>query len=181
MEATGIKSPKVYKPALLNLVEWGFIELIQDSKNQYTACIIALVKNTEATDKADKNALDKALTQSSLDHLPNQGTSTCQDKGNIYINKETIKQINKETINLIEKFPNEFINFINNNKNLIFPEFKKNLDIHEEIKNLYNKTCTDLPKVEVLTPERIEAINLILKMYSKEKIKIGARGSKSFH
>jgi len=39
-------------------VDWGFIKWIQKSKNQYTANIIALVKN----DNAPTKALDKALS-----------------------------------------------------------------------------------------------------------------------
>lgn len=43
--------------ALQELVDWGLIKWIQKSRNQYTAIVIALVKNTKAPPKA----LDKAL------------------------------------------------------------------------------------------------------------------------
>ncbi len=58
MEALGIKNYKTYIRALQDLVDWEFIKWIQKSKNQYTANIIALVKNNNASSKA----LDKALS-----------------------------------------------------------------------------------------------------------------------
>jgi hypothetical protein len=58
MEAIGVKSWKTYTKALNEVVEFGFIEMIQKSKNQYSANIIAIVKNTKAPTKA----LDKALS-----------------------------------------------------------------------------------------------------------------------
>ena len=59
MEALGIKNYKTYIRALQDLVDWGFIGWIQKSSNQYTANVIALVKNTKAPSKA----LDKAMSQ----------------------------------------------------------------------------------------------------------------------
>ena len=58
MEALGIKNYKTYIRSLQVLVDWGFVKWIQKSKNQYTANIIALVKN----DNAPNKALDKALS-----------------------------------------------------------------------------------------------------------------------
>ena len=48
MEALGIKNYKTYIRALQDLVKWEFIKWIQKSKNQYTANVIALVKNAKA-------------------------------------------------------------------------------------------------------------------------------------
>lgn len=61
MEAVGIKNYRTYVRALQDLADWGFIEWIQKSSNQYTANVIALVKNTKAPPKA----LDNALSQHS--------------------------------------------------------------------------------------------------------------------
>lgn len=81
MEAIGIKSYNTYINALNELVEWGFIELIEKSKNQYSSNIIALSN----FDKAHNKALDKALikhttkhcrsTQQSIDSINKQETS----------------------------------------------------------------------------------------------------------
>lgn len=56
MEAIGIKSYSTYKKTIDDLVSFGFIKMIEVSKNQYSANIIALTKN----DKALNKALDKA-------------------------------------------------------------------------------------------------------------------------
>ena len=58
METLGIRNYKTYISALQELVDWGFIKWIQKSSNQYTANVIALVKNTTPPTKA----LDKALS-----------------------------------------------------------------------------------------------------------------------
>lgn len=59
MEALGIRNYRTYIRAIQDLVDWGYIWWIQKSSNQYTANVIALVKNT----KAPPEALDKALLQ----------------------------------------------------------------------------------------------------------------------
>ena len=86
MEAIGIKSYKTYKKTLDNLLKWGFITMIQESRNQYTANVIALVKNTEPKLKA----LGKAMNR----HEPKQ----VQRKDSIlkYKNKRTLKPENLE-------------------------------------------------------------------------------------
>ncbi len=93
MEAIGVKSYNTYKKALENLVEWGFIMMIERSKNQYSANIIALSN----FDKAHNKALDKALIKHSTKHTSKQSESTIQstDSINKPINKETNKPINR--------------------------------------------------------------------------------------
>lgn len=89
-DAIGIKSYNTYIKTLNDLVEWGFIKMIQRSKNQYSANIIALSKNVKAPDKA----LDKAI----IKHKGKQGESTGESIDSI--NKPlTNKPINQEPIN----------------------------------------------------------------------------------
>lgn len=57
MDAIGIKNWRTYSKTLNDLIEFGFVDCIQKSKNQYSATIVAIVKNTKATTKA----LDKAM------------------------------------------------------------------------------------------------------------------------
>ena len=57
MGIIGVHSYNTYISALNDLCEWGFIQMVQKSKNQYTANIIALSN----FDKAHDKALDKAL------------------------------------------------------------------------------------------------------------------------
>lgn len=70
MEAVGIKSYNTYTKTLNDLVSFGFIKMVEKSKNQYSANIIALSK----FDKAQYKALDKALVK----HSTKQSESTVQ-------------------------------------------------------------------------------------------------------
>ena len=63
-DAIGIKNFRTYTNTLNDLVEWGFIKMIEKSKNQYSSNIIAIVKNAKASTKA----LDKALQKHSTKH-----------------------------------------------------------------------------------------------------------------
>ncbi len=99
-EAIGIRSYNTYINTLNDLVEWGFIKLIEKSKNQYSANIVALSKNN----KADNKALDKAF----IKHASKQSESTIQSTG------ESISSIDKPiTINnkplTIEERKSDFI------------------------------------------------------------------------
>ncbi|MCF3107285.1 hypothetical protein LL912_00700 [Niabella sp. CC-SYL272] len=90
MDAIGVKNHKTFKKAFDDLVEWGFIIVVEKSKNQYSANIIALVKNTKAC--------TKALTKASLKHLPKQVHGTAHST--VDIDKpRTIEPINLEPNN----------------------------------------------------------------------------------
>jgi len=81
-DAVGIKSYNTYIKTLNDLVEWGFIEMIERSKNQYSANIVALSKFDKALDKA----LDKAIVK----HVLKQSESIDSIDKPLTINKETI-------------------------------------------------------------------------------------------
>ena len=84
MDAIGVKNNRTFTSAFTDLEDWGFIKVLERSKNQYSANIITLngcVKNTPATTKA----LDKALQKHSQKH--STGIAPI-DKP---INKETYK------------------------------------------------------------------------------------------
>lgn len=51
MQYAGIKSYKTYAKALQDLIDFGFIKLVQKSKNQHSANVVALVKFTKASSK----------------------------------------------------------------------------------------------------------------------------------
>ena len=95
MDAIGIKNWRTYSKTLNDLIDFGFVKCIQKSKNQYSATIVAIVKNTKATTKA----LDKAL----------QKHSQKQSKSIVGINKpnniETNKPNNIEVDFLISLYP----------------------------------------------------------------------------
>ena len=73
MEAIGIKSYNTYINTLNDLVEWGFISMVQRSKNQYSANIVALSNFDKALDKA---LIKHGTKQSeSIDSIDKQETS----------------------------------------------------------------------------------------------------------
>jgi hypothetical protein len=88
-EAIGIRSYNTYIETLNELVEFGFIQLIEKSKNQHSSNIVALSK----FDKAHNKALDKAL----IKHSTKQSESTQQSIDSIN-KQETSKQITKNNI-----------------------------------------------------------------------------------
>lgn len=92
--AIGIKSYTTFRKVFKDLVAWGFVKIIQESKNQYTANVVAL----PIFDKALVKALDKALAG----HVSKQVIGTCESTCDINkpLNQETNKPINKETINI---------------------------------------------------------------------------------
>lgn len=90
MEAIGVKTWRTYSSGLNDLVEFGFIEMVETSKNQYSSNIIAIVNFT----KAHTKALDKALSN----HIPKHSTKHSQSTVSID------KQVNKETIPTLEEF-----------------------------------------------------------------------------
>lgn len=63
-DAIGIKNYKTYSKTFEDLVEWKFIKVLERSRNQYSANVIALVKNTKAN--------TKALSKASLKHSQKQ-------------------------------------------------------------------------------------------------------------
>lgn len=81
MEAIGVKNWRTYSAGLKDLVGFGFIKMVETSKNQYSSNIIAIVNFT----KAHTKALDKALSKHHTKH----------SRGTVSINK----QLNKEPEN----------------------------------------------------------------------------------
>ena len=95
MEAVGVKKYHTYGKALNDLVDWGFIKMVERSKNQYSANIISLCAAPQ-NGIARGKALDKAM----VGHRAKQGRST------VSIDKPlTNKPINQETEELsFERF-----------------------------------------------------------------------------
>lgn len=62
METLGIGSKKKYLKTFNDLVDFGFIKVVSDSKNQYQSRIIAIVKKTPAKTSALSTALTLAST-----------------------------------------------------------------------------------------------------------------------
>jgi len=88
-DAIGIKNYRTYINTITDLVDWGFIKMIEKSKNQYSANIIALVNYTKATTKA----LDKATSK----HSTKQGQSNYKSIDSI---DKPLKPITNKPINI---------------------------------------------------------------------------------
>lgn len=95
MDAIGIKNHHTYIKYLNDLIDWGFLKLIQKSSNQYSANIISLSiaksKNSKALDKA---FIKHAAKQPAEQVQSNQQSNFSIDKQQT-INKEPIKQENE--------------------------------------------------------------------------------------
>lgn len=89
MEAVGIKSYNTYIKTFNNLVEWGFFDLLEKSKNQYSANIIALSN----FDKALNKALDKAMIKHTTKRCESKSSINIQET-NIHKTKEKDKKEN---------------------------------------------------------------------------------------
>lgn len=107
--AIGIHSYNTYVKTLNDLVSWGFIKVLQKSKNQFSSNIIAISKFNKATTKA----LDKAT----IKHVIKQSESTEQSTGesidsiNKPINQEPINQEQQNGILPSSEFLNVFSEF----------------------------------------------------------------------
>jgi hypothetical protein len=78
MEAIGVRKYQTYGKALADLVDWGFITMIEKSKNQYSANIISI----NAVPKNGK-ARGKALDKATIKHGAKQGHGIGQGKDSI--------------------------------------------------------------------------------------------------
>ena len=85
-DAIGIRSYNTYIETLNDLVEFGLIEMIEKSKNQYSSNIVAI-------SNFDK-ALDKALDKATIKHVTKQGESTVQSTSSINKQDTNIQDTN---------------------------------------------------------------------------------------
>jgi hypothetical protein len=105
-DALGIKSWHTYIKVFNDIVSFGFFELVEKSKNQYSSNIIALIKNDEALDEA----LDKATSK----HMTKQLQSTYQSNDSI----DKLLTINQELItNNIDLITQNLSKWIDSEKN----------------------------------------------------------------
>ena len=138
MEAIGIRSYNTYSKTFNDLVSFGFFNLIERSKNQYSANIIALSNFNKALDKA----LDKAF----IKHDTKQSESTTQSIDSI--NKPIT--INKETINKEQEF------------DLFWDLYDKKVGEKSKIKKKYDKLSKEtkdliikyIPKYKLSCPDK---------------------------
>ena len=132
MEALNIKSHKTFIKTLNDLNEFGFIKILERSKNQYTSNSIALVKNAKAQLKALSKAMAKAGIKAHSEALSKALT--------LYINQETkkpIKPINNIFIPpSLEEFQAYFLEYAKTKYSSEFPISK--IKCYSFAENSYN-------------------------------------------
>lgn len=133
MECLGIGSYNTYKKVLYDLIDFGFVAIVKESKNQHNAKSVALLKIDKALDKA----LDKATIKASDEpfdkasdtidkQLNNYNNLTIEQINNLlgYANKLSISDLNIFLKSLKSKPVDENFNF---KKSLLEYGFKENL------------------------------------------------------
>lgn len=103
MDAVGIRKHGTFAKYFNDLVEWGFLKLIEKSKNQYSANIISLQSAIPENGKA----LGKATQKHGDEQGKSTGQSTGQSKGSIDKPK-TFNQEPKTNNEDFEKFRKEY-------------------------------------------------------------------------
>lgn len=142
MECLGIGSYNTYKKTLSDLVNFGFVKIVKDSKNQHISKIIALSKYDEANDKPTDKALDEATIKAS-----DKPTDTIIKQ----YNNLTIEQINK-ILYIFNSFSSEEIetkikSLENNDSKIVYRSFKhlsiSVAEFNKLIANGYSETEID--------------------------------------
>jgi hypothetical protein len=116
MHASGFNNYKSYKRTLDDLVDFGVIRLIQESKNQHTSTVIALVNLSKADTKAlPKQSLStdqskaKAMTKAVPTYINSKNVLNC-------LNNETIKPLETLNVNSNLDTVDDILNWCNDNE-----------------------------------------------------------------
>jgi 23S rRNA pseudoU1915 N3-methylase RlmH len=131
MEAVGIKSYNTYIKTFNDLIHFGFIDLIEKSRNQHSSNIIALSKNDKALDKALDKATVKHVTKQHEKQVKSTEQSNCSIDKLITSNQEPItNKLKKEKKGIVIPSISEFMEYYKNDLSLKFP----NLDFQVQTK-----------------------------------------------
>lgn len=152
-EAIGIRSYNTYTKTLSDLVDFGFIKMIEKSKNQHSSNIVALLNFDKALDKA----LDKAF----IKHSTKQSESTKQSIDSI--DKPIYKETNNKETNIPEF--SEFLSYaLEKEKTVKQSALKNKYDAwvandwkdgnDNSIKNWKSKLLQTMPYIEKNLPKK---------------------------
>lgn len=136
MDAIWISNYSSYKKWLEELVEWGFIKMIQVSKNQYSANVISLIQFVWSTDKA----LDKALIKHGTKQHIKQDESIASIDIQVY-NSTNLQNTNIQTDTVVSQ-PNEYqlsISYLKDNRNKVFTQELEIPDYAENYRDEWHK------------------------------------------
>jgi len=160
MEAIGVKNWRTYSAGLNELVDFGFVEMVEISKNQYSSNIIAIVKNTKASTKA----LDKALQKHSTKHSQSTVSINKQETNK----QETIEQRKLKFADSLKPYLEEYGRTLlndfyfywtehgENDKKLRF-EKEKTFGVQQRLRTWYNRNPKQYQ--EQITDHLVEYVN----------------------
>lgn len=146
LDAIGIKSYSVYKKTFDDLVDFGFIEVIQYSKNQHSSNVIALKENY----KAHYKALDKANIKHVTKQVSTHSQSTLESTVSI-IKQDTITHKTKKHITNIQTLMSEATASDVSEGN------QEYFEIAKSFYELFKHNSTETIKVEWLHLKKIKA------------------------
>jgi len=160
MEAIGIRSYNTYIKTLNELVEYGFIIMVEKSKNQYSSNIVALSNFDKALDKAPNKALDKAM----IKHLTKHSESTYQS--NDSINKHITNNIEPINHSLPPTAPKQAEDFRNFNPENYEPQ------LVEKFERFNTWVDTEMPQIRKVKEQlTIDQFKLLLENFTPATIK----------
>lgn len=109
-DAIGIKKAQTFIKYFNDLEDWGFIKVVERSRNQYSANIISLI----SAEPKKGEAMDKAIVKHAVKHGASKGQSNSPiDKP---VNKETKKQVNDKNRDRYYKFISKYNEITGENK-----------------------------------------------------------------
>jgi hypothetical protein len=145
MEAVGIKKHDTYSKYFNDLVEWGFIVLIEKSKNQFSANIISLLNAIPKNGSATGLALGAAMGRHVGEQLVEQGDSTRVSTGvgdGYIIKQENNKPKNNKPKTVAPIFENgEVVKFKSNLDNVDYKGLEKQVKTWLTYKETEKKDC----------------------------------------
>jgi hypothetical protein len=159
-EAIGIRSYNTYINTLNDLVKFGFINLIEKSKNQYSSNIVALLN----FDKAHDKALDKAM----IKHTTKQDESISSINKQETNKQETIEQRKLKFADSLKPYLEEYGRTLlndfyfywtehgENDKKLRF-EKEKTFGVQQRLRTWYNRNPKQYQ--EQITDHLVEYVN----------------------
>lgn len=164
MIATGIKKHQTFSKAFKQLVEWGFVNIIEKCNNQYTQNIIKLVlpkKHKINTNTIKNDTLNNNDSPDNLVHVSNNSTTQTKNENNIKVietdtNKSKNDQLNKFDLSFIEKdFESIFIEFIEYRKTIKKP-FKTQRGVQTRYKELITLSGGDVDLAKKIVKQSID-------------------------
>jgi uncharacterized phage protein (TIGR02220 family) len=154
MESLGIGSYNTYKKTLNDLIDFGFITIISESKNQHQSKIIALSKNDKATDKALDEANNKATDKATDTIYKQENNRTIEQP----INFEALLQYLNSTFGRQFKIVNDKVR--KKYKALLKNGYTTN-DIFATINNCLNNKFHKDTNYQYCTPEYFSRAEII--------------------